>query len=107
MPTGRGLSHKYEKTSEILIWHASNITNKLSVANRHIALLGLQNNCHNQTVQPQSLGKNKNEHHSDVQTRLLSRCAHTRVADDANRKTSRQVRETTCKASTQVGVAVE
>merc|ERR1711871_205905 len=66
-----------------------------------------QNKGHNQTVQTQSLSKDKNQKHSNEQLALLRNTTHTGITNDTNGHTGSQSTETTSNTSAQVREALE
>ena len=47
-----------------------------------------------QTVETKYFGENQDQNHTDEQSRLLCGTSYTSIADDTNRKTGRQTRQT-------------
>lgn len=69
--------------------------------------LGGEDQPNNQTVQAERLREDEDEHHADVELRLVSRGAHAGVADDANGNASREARKAAGEAARQVREALE
>merc|ERR1719428_2522906 len=67
--------------------------------------VGGQDESHDETVQTQSLGEDKNEDNTDEELRLTSVSADTSITDDTNSDTSGKTSHTTAEASSECGVA--
>jgi len=86
----------------------SRVTRGGRVAGRlALGLLRREDEADDETVQTQRLREDQNQHHADVQLRLLGGRAHARVTDDTNRNAGGHPAETAREARRQVRVARE
>lgn len=68
-------------------------------------LFGVQVDGHDQTVKTQDFGEDKNQNHTDEQSRLLSCASHTSVTDNSDGKAGSQSWETDSQASAEMDEA--
>jgi len=66
------------------------------------AARGRHDESHDEPVETQSLGEDKDEDHADEELGLLGGRAHTRISDDSDGHASRQAAEASGEARTQV-----
>lgn len=66
------------------------------------ALLGGEDERHDEPVQPEDLGKDEDEDHPDEEARLLRRAAHARVAHDADGEAGCEAGQADAEASAEV-----
>merc|ERR1711924_157431 len=72
-----------------------------------MGLLLRHDNSDNESVETKSFAKNENEHHSDVQARLLSRGTHTSITHNSNACSSSETSETARQTSAEIDHALK